>query len=99
MQADYARQYERLWREHWWWRARERFVVTQLARVAATDGKKNGERRILDIGCGNGLFFDTLARYGNVWGIEPDAGLVTEGAHRGRIDVRGFNSSYLPPEG
>jgi SAM-dependent methyltransferase len=96
MQADYAQQYETLWRRHWWWRARERFVGGQLARLAHGEKTPPSQRRILDIGCGNGLFFDTLSQYGNVSGIEPDAGLVTEGPHREKIDVRGFDASYVP---
>src|SRR5437868_6460617 len=95
MQTDYARQYEDLWRRHWWWRARERFVAAHLRRLGATHVES--PRRILDVGCGNGLFFDTLQKFGDVQGIEPDAGLVTEGPHRGRIDVRPFDTTFTPP--
>jgi len=100
MQSDYARQYENLWKRHWWWRARERFVRNWLSRIALHEHRPpETPRRILDIGCGNGLFFETLQRFGSVCGIEPDAALVAEnGPHRRRIDVRPFDASYQPPD-
>lgn len=107
MRTGYAQQYEDLWKRHWWWRARERFVTRWLERTAAREqGQKGGEsarrpvRRILDVGCGNGLFFDTLGRFGRVRGIEPDASLVSaDGPYREKIDIRGFDSTYLPAAG
>jgi SAM-dependent methyltransferase len=32
---------------------------------------------MLDVGCGDGLFFDRLERFGEVEGLEPDASLLT----------------------
>ena len=52
MQTRYAQEYERLYREHWWWRAREEFVVAALEQHV---GRPGGN--VLDVGCGNGLFF------------------------------------------
>src|SRR5262245_5321274 len=96
MRADYARQYEDLWRRHWWWRARRQVV---LSRLEVIYGRK-ATVRILDIGCGNGLFFEELRRFGDVRGIEPDSGLVAaDGPFRDRIEVRGFDAGYLPREG
>lgn len=94
MQADYAVQYQSLWQRHWWWRARERFVAKRLATLAAQRPLHN----ILDVGCGNGLFFDHLLQYGNVTGIEPDARLITDGPHRQRILNQPFNASYQPAQ-
>lgn len=94
MQSDYAQQYEDLWRRHWWWQSRKQFVLAQLRRLR----RDRPFPAILDVGCGNGLFFDDLAAFGQVWGIEPDAGLVAaDGPYRARIAVRGFDSSFLPP--
>lgn len=45
-------------------------------------------RRILDVGCGDGLFFASLARFGDVYGVEPDASLVHDPRWRGRIRVQ-----------
>jgi SAM-dependent methyltransferase len=96
MQSDYARQYEDLGRRHWWWRARKQFVLRQL-RVLSAQKKPS---RILDIGCGNGLFFDELSSFGQVWGIEPDAGLVSDqGPWRSRIQIRPFDNTFAPADG
>jgi len=53
---------------------------------------------VLDIGCGDGLFFDQLAAFGNsVQGIEPAADLVSEDpARRSRIHIGPFDESYRP---
>jgi 2-polyprenyl-3-methyl-5-hydroxy-6-metoxy-1,4-benzoquinol methylase len=54
-------------------------------------------REILDIGCGDGLFFDRLAEFGNVEGVEPSAELVRdESPHRDHIHVCPFDSSFQP---
>jgi SAM-dependent methyltransferase len=92
MQTNYARAYEQLYRRHWWWRAREEFVVAAIERHVREPGG-----RILDIGCGNGLFFPLLARFGSVEGIEPDAQLVESCDQRfGRIHIGRFDSSFRP---
>jgi SAM-dependent methyltransferase len=71
MDAEYAKAYERLYRHHWWWRAREEWIVSVLRKAKLPAGA-----RILDVGCGSGLFFDRLAQFGEVEGVEPDAMLV-----------------------
>lgn len=87
MLAAYAKNYRRLWEEHWWWRARRRFVLRRLGELAA----RRPLKRILDVGCGDGLFFDELSRFGEPWGVEPDAGLVDpKGKRAERIRVVPF---------
>jgi 2-polyprenyl-3-methyl-5-hydroxy-6-metoxy-1,4-benzoquinol methylase len=73
MRADYAQAYRALYRNHWWWRAREDFLVETLRRRLV----RSTGNRILDIGCGSGLFFDRLAEFGEVSGIEVDATMKT----------------------
>jgi len=91
MLSAYAAQYRRLWTEHWWWQARRRYVLSLIARLAA----QAEIRAILDIGCGDGLFFDDLRRFGDVWGIEPDARLVApQNPWRSRIEVCAFGPEY-----
>ena len=74
MDPRYGAEYARLYRDHWWWRAREEYLTRLLDRViGSTDA---GET--FDFGCGDGLFFPILQRYG--WarprGLEPDASLL-----------------------
>lgn len=71
MDSQYGRIYEDLYRRHWWFRVRERIIVSVLHEL--------GLRRpasILDVGCGNGLLFPALEPFGHVQGIEIDRFLV-----------------------
>jgi SAM-dependent methyltransferase len=73
MDSSYGEQYANLYRRHWWWRARERFLRRVLSRLVAPGSA--GE--VLDFGCGDGLFLDQLARYGAPQGIETDERLLS----------------------
>jgi SAM-dependent methyltransferase len=90
----YGEGYRHLYQNHWWWRARERVVLTELDRLRPAGGWK----RALDVGCGDGLLFGRLGGYAAaVEGVEPDAGLVTEALRAdGTIHVRGFDTSFRP---
>jgi 2-polyprenyl-3-methyl-5-hydroxy-6-metoxy-1,4-benzoquinol methylase len=56
---------------------------------------------VLDVGCGDGLFFDALASLEGVQlveGVEPAAALVSpDGPHRDRIHVVPFDARFAPP--
>ena len=53
--------------------------------------------RILDIGCGDALFFDRLAEFGEVEGVEPCLDLISPGnPHRDRIYVCPFDENFRP---
>jgi SAM-dependent methyltransferase len=89
----YGQGYADLFRRHWWWRAREALLLRELRRARPA----NGWRSVLDIGCGDGLFFDRLREFGEVEGVEPDASLVTaDGPHRARIHVGPFDAAFRP---
>jgi SAM-dependent methyltransferase len=91
--AEYGQRYRDLYTHHWWWRAREAALVDTLAAIPPADGR----HRILDVGCGDGLFFDRLLELGEVEGVEPDAALVTpDGTHRGRIHIQPFDERFRP---
>lgn len=96
MDSGYGARYRDLYRRHWWWRARERVILDTLRRHEPP----SGWRAVLDVGCGDGLFFDELARLPGVRlveGVEPAAALVSpDGPHRGRIHVAPFDASFDP---
>ena len=93
MESQYVRAYVELYREHWWWRVRERIL---LARIRALLGERTGSARILDIGCGAGLFFDALSELGHVEGIEPEEAAVNQsGRWRSQIHL-GWLEDYEP---
>jgi 2-polyprenyl-3-methyl-5-hydroxy-6-metoxy-1,4-benzoquinol methylase len=92
MDSEYASEYRRLHQQHWWWRARQRAVLATLHRL-------NGTRpqRFLDIGCGDGLLFDELAKFGDVEGVEVDPSIVSDdNPWRDHIYVGEFDTRFQP---
>ena len=91
MDPRYGERYRDLYERHWWWRARTEFIVESIRRLSPPRGD------ILDIGCGDGLFFDRLSEFGEVEGIEPCAELVNPGnPHRQRIYISPFDQAFQP---
>ncbi len=84
MEATYAAQYARLYREHWWWRAREAILLDLLRSLRPRPGSA-----ILDVGCGDAVSFPALSEFGTVRGIEVDENLLDpSGPFRERISTR-----------
>jgi len=93
MDRAYALRYRELYEHHWWWRAREELILETLR------GWKGPETRgpILDVGCGDGLFFEKLEQFGRVEGIEMDpTGIRRDGPWASRIWVGPFDESFSP---
>jgi 2-polyprenyl-3-methyl-5-hydroxy-6-metoxy-1,4-benzoquinol methylase len=94
VEKNYATQYHDLYRRHWWWCARECAILNEIKRLGL---QPDGSCSILDIGCGDGLIFDALQPYGQVWGVEADAATLTAaGRWRHRIANQRFDVSYQP---
>ena len=92
MDPTYGQQYRELYHRHWWWRVREAEILREIRRVKPPAGS-----RILDIGSGDGLFFDELSRFGRVEGIEPDVTLLDpDGPWRGAIHPVPFDERFQP---
>ncbi len=92
METGYAKRYRHLYAHHWWWRAREAFVVKQLRRLCPPQGW----RRLLDVGCGDGLFFPRLGEFGEVEGVEPDPAMLGDASPNGSpIYMQPFET-FLP---
>lgn len=88
MDERYIARYPELYERHWWWRARERSILDALRRSAPA----GRWQRILDVGCGDGLFFDRLAELGEVEGVDPAAD--PNGRWASRIHVGAFDASF-----
>ncbi len=86
MQIEYGREYSGLYREHWWWRARETILLDEFRRIGLRTG---GGLEILDVGCGDALFFPTLTQFGHPRGIEIDERLLDpDGPFRNQISIQ-----------
>lgn len=93
MERDYSLHYRELYERHWWWRAREALILATLDRWKP----KRGWPSILDVGCGDGLFFEKLQRFGRVEGIEMDpSGLRRDTPWADRIQVGPFDQTFQP---
>jgi SAM-dependent methyltransferase len=93
MDAQYAAAYPELYRNHWWWRAREEILLRKIRGILG--GARHA--RILDVGCGAGLFFDVLEQFGRPEGIESDPAAVAQsGKWKNHIAVGELDNSYEP---
>jgi SAM-dependent methyltransferase len=93
MDPQYAKDYRELYEKHWWWRAREDLILSTLERLRPG----GGWGPILDIGCGDGLFFGELSKRGDVSGIEMDpTGVTPGGPWSDRIAIRPFDETFQP---
>ena len=94
MDVDYAAIYPRLFAGHWWWRSRETVILDELERLQP-DGDWG---TILDVGCGEGLFFETLSRFGEVEGVERGGPFPRSAAEpRWKIHRQAFEDSAFDP--
>ena len=93
MNADYALNYRNLYRLHWWWRAREYLILSKIKEIR----RVRSTEKILDIGCGDGLLFDHLSKFGDVEGVEADRSLLSDsGPWRHKICLSAFDNTFQP---
>src|SRR6266704_1242994 len=93
MNAQYAAAYPELYRHHWWWRVREEILLRKIRGILADVP----HARILDVGCGAGLFFDQLDQFGYIEGVESDqAAAEASGRWQNRIVVGNLDDRYQP---
>jgi SAM-dependent methyltransferase len=78
---------------HFWFAGRTWSLLNMLDRVIEPDGQK----RVLDIGCGAGNMFHHLARYGSVVGVDNNPKPLQVARERG-YDVREGMAEDLPFE-
>jgi SAM-dependent methyltransferase len=94
METDYAAAYAELYRGHWWWRAREHLLIETLKSLVPVEGWN----RVLDVGCGDGLFLQVLSQFGaHVEGLELDPSVVSEAAaSEHTIHIQPLDESFRP---
>lgn len=102
MDPAFGKAYAQLYRTHWWFRAREIVLLREIRRVlnaSAEEGKDQQHKRprILDVGCGDALFFDRLLEFADVEGIESEAALLdADNPHRSRIHLGLLDDKFQP---
>jgi ubiquinone/menaquinone biosynthesis C-methylase UbiE len=77
--------------KHWWFAGRTWSLLNMLDRIVEPDGQK----RVLDIGCGAGNMFHHLTRYGSVVGVDNNPRPLVVARERG-YDVREGQAEDLP---
>jgi len=93
LETEFSWRYRELYERHWWFRAREEMILDLLRRRQPRAGWKT----ILDIGCGDALFFPELERFGDVDGVEPVASIVSpDNPYRQRIFIGPFDERFQP---
>lgn len=89
MEFSYAQKYRTLYEKHWWWHAREKYILDLISKLQLPP-----EASILDIGCSDGLFFQALSKFGIPHGIEPDASLLSNNKWRNQIWHAPFDETF-----
>ena len=93
MDPEFSRRYRELYEKHWWFRAREELILKFLRRKQPPEGWGT----ILDVGCGDGLFFRKLSQFGEVEGIELAADVISsDNPFRERIHIGPFDRTFQP---
>jgi SAM-dependent methyltransferase len=93
LDPEFSRHYRELYEKHWWFRAREELIIKLLRRKQPPGGWGT----ILDVGCGDGLFFDELMQFGDVEGIEPAKEAIRpNNPFRQRIHIGSFDENFQP---
>lgn len=93
MDAEYALNYRELYYNHWWWRAREGLILSIVESIR----REGNVGSILDVGCGEGLLFDRLSKFGEVEGVETNPSLIkNDSPWKNRISISAFDSTFQP---
>lgn len=94
MDRAYADGYRQLHERHWWWRAREAHLLRWLVRLRPP----GGFGPILDVGCGEALWFERLRALGVPEGVEADPVLArAAGVRDGSLVHAGpFDETFQP---
>lgn len=91
MESNYGQAYADLYRQHWWWRAREEYLMRLFQQLQLPPRPS-----VLDIGCGDGLFFERLLKLGGtVEGLESEAALVSPATQHGySVHIGPFDETF-----
>ena len=72
MQHDYYKEYYDYEREHWWFVAREKIIITSINKHILEKIISDEPLKILNIGCSTGRSSEYLSQFGTVTSLEYD---------------------------
>ncbi len=72
MQQDYYKEYYNYERQHWWFVAREKLIISTIKSHVLASTSDKGSLKILNIGCSTGRSSEYLAQFGEVTSLEYD---------------------------
>jgi SAM-dependent methyltransferase len=94
MQPNEIEKMHRLEERHWWFQGKKLLVQRFLASAGIRGG------RVLDIGCGTGMFLKVLASYGSAYGVDVSAQALAYSRGKVAADLTLAAGDRLPfPEG
>jgi 2-polyprenyl-3-methyl-5-hydroxy-6-metoxy-1,4-benzoquinol methylase len=99
MRKEFYAEYFEIEAWHWWCVARRRILLRLLDRQLANWQSANGQRKVLDFGCGSGALVAHLSRYGQAEGADVDEEAVDFCHQRGLDSVRlvqAVSETYAP---
>ena len=98
MDQDVYRRMAEIQDRHWWYEARRQIIASLIKSLKLPQNTK-----ILEAGCGPGANLKMLARFGDVWGFEPDNFAINHcrlysGLPAGQLET-GFLPAPVPFDG
>ncbi len=91
MDHDVYRRMAEIQDRHWWYEARRHIIASCIKKLNLPDNAK-----ILEAGCGPGANLKMLARFGNVWGFEPDSFAINHCRVYSSISPAQLETGFLP---
>lgn len=96
MQQDYYKEYYNYEREHWWFVAREKIIISTiknhiLKKIVSTEPLK-----ILNIGCSTGRSSEYLSQFGTVTSLEYDAACCEFTTKKTGLEIINGSITELP---
>lgn len=95
MNIDMYRIFFEIQKKHWWFATKKRIVLDAIDRCLS----KNGNIKVLDIGCGSGLMLNALEDIGQTFGMDmsDDAINFSKEIFSGKVE-KGFLPDQIPYE-
>lgn len=96
MQSDYYKEYYNYEREHWWFVAREKIIISAIKSHILNRMIASQPLKILNIGCSTGRSSEYLAQFGQVISLEYDKECCEFTAQKTGLEIINGSITELP---